>query len=222
MDRTKCAGTPDPRYRRCVGDEWAEHWDTVYDSKSIDDVSWFEAEPATSLRLLATAAPRSGAVIDVGAGASFLIDALLTAGFGDITLLDVSAEVLTVVRDRLADRGEAVSFVVANLLSWVPERQWDAWHDRAVFHFLVDAVDRARYVETAARAVAVGGVVVLGCFASDGPTRCSGLPTARYDAEDLAAVFAPAFTLIHAERDEHRTPGGSVQPFTWVVLRRHV
>ncbi|MGB8650595.1 MAG: hypothetical protein WCD35_08025, partial [Mycobacteriales bacterium] len=99
-------------------------------------------------------------------------------------------------------------------------RRYDVWHDRAVLHFLVEPADRARYVATATRAVAAGGALVLGTFAVDGPTQCSGLPTARYDAAALAAVFAPGFTLTHAEREEHVTPGGAVQPFTWVVLTR--
>jgi SAM-dependent methyltransferase len=203
-----------------VEDERARHWDTIYETKSIDQVSWFEAQPATSLRLLLAVVSRSAAVLDIGAGASRLVDGLIIAGFADVTVLDVSAKALSIVRERLADRAEAVSFVVADVLSWVPSRGWDAWHDRAVFHFLVADVDRARYVDTATRAVAVGGVVVLGCFASDGPTQCSGLPTVRYNAADLASLFAPAFILTHAEREEHRTPGGSVQPFTWTVLRR--
>jgi hypothetical protein len=106
------------------------------------------------------------------------------------------------------------------VLTWQPGRTYDAWHDRAVFHFLVQPEQREQYVATASRAVPSGGILVLGTFASDGPTQCSGLPTSRYDADALAAVFAPGFTLEHSEREEHVTPGGAVQAFTWVVLRR--
>lgn len=206
----------------------AEHWDTVYGSRSIDDLSWFQRRPSTSVRLLTSVCPPSAAVIDIGAGASTLVDALLDAGWSDVTVLDVSATALSLVRDRVAgpvadppsDRTGAVSFVVADVLSWQPERAYDAWHDRAVFHFLTRPDQRELYVARAAGAVPAGGVLVLGTFAADGPTRCSGLPTARYDARDLAAVFEPGFRLEHSEREEHVTPGGVVQPFTWAVLRR--
>jgi len=210
----------------------AEHWDTVYATKATDEVSWFQRQPTTSQRLLTLASSPSGAVIDVGAGASTLVDTLLDAGWSDVTVLDVSAKALALVRDRVSDRvidrphgppderRKSASFVVADALSWQPERTYDAWHDRAVFHFLVLPEQRDQYVATASRAVRPGGVLVLGAFAADGPTQCSGLPTARYDAEELAAAFGPGFSLEHSEREEHRTPGGAVQPFTWAVLRR--
>lgn len=214
----------------------AEHWDTIYGTKSTDEVSWFQRQPTTSLRLLTSASSPLGAVIDVGAGASTLVDTLLDEGWSDVTALDVSAKALALVHDRISDRisdrvGDqrhglprewpgSASFVVANVLSWQPERTYDTWHDRAVFHFLVRPEQRDQYVATASRAVRSGGVVALGTFAADGPTQCSGLSTARYDADGLAAVFEPGFSLEHSEREEHVTPGGAVQPFTWVVLRR--
>lgn len=198
----------------------AEHWDTVYGTKASDELSWTQGQPVTSLRLLTSALSALGAVIDVGAGASRLADALLDVGCSDVTVLDVSAEALALVRDRLRERQGSVSFVVADVLSWQPERRYDAWHDRAVFHFLVRPDQQEQYVATAARAVRPGGALVLGTFAADGPTQCSGLSTARYDADSLAAAFGPAFTLEHSEREEHVTPGGAGQPFTWVVLRR--
>jgi SAM-dependent methyltransferase len=198
----------------------AQHWDRVYRTKADTEVSWYQADPVTSTRLLRGVAPRPSSVIDVGAGESLLVDALLDAGVADLTVLDVSEVSLAVVRDRLADRGEQVTFVVADVLSWEPERQWDAWHDRAVFHFLVDSQTRATYVATAARAVTAGGVAVIGCFALDGPHQCSGLATARYDADGIAQQFGDAFRLERVEREVHRTPGGADQPFTWVVLRR--
>ncbi|HVA59406.1 MAG TPA: class I SAM-dependent methyltransferase [Mycobacteriales bacterium] len=201
-------------------DQAAEHWESVYGSRALDELSWFQASPAVSLRLLQQAAPQTGSVIDVGAGASTLADLLVEAGWADVTVLDVSASALSAVRARLGPRADRVSFVAADLLSWQPRRSYDVWHDRAVFHFLVAPADQARYVALAGRAVATGGALVLGSFAADGPTRCSGLPITRYDPETLADAFAPAFRLEHAEREEHVTPGGSIQPFSWVVLRR--
>jgi len=214
-----------------MGTSAADHWDTVYGTKATDEVSWFQRQPTTSPRLLTSVAPPSSTVIDIGAGASTLADSLLKAGWSDVTVLDVSATALALVRDRvgvmvgdqpsnqLGQRPRSASFVVADVLSWKPERTYDAWHDRAVFHFLVRPEQREQYVATAARAIRPGGVLVLGTFAADGPTQCSGLPTSRYDADALAQVFAPGFSLEHSEREEHVTPGGTVQAFTWVVLR---
>ena len=198
----------------------AEHWDDVYRTRAVTDVSWFQVEPTTSMELIADVDPRPRSVIDVGAGASVLVDSLLDAGIADLAVLDVSAEALDQVRTRLGDRADGVSFVVADLLEWDPERQWDLWHDRAVFHFLVDRADQERYVATAAAAVSRGGHVVIAAFAPDGPDRCSGLPAARHDAESIAAVFSPAFVLELSEREVHTTPAGVEQPFTWAVLRR--
>lgn len=203
-----------------MGETATGHWDGVYGTKATDEVSWYQRQPTTSERLLTLASSPPGAVIDVGAGASTLADTLLDAGWPDVTVLDVSPTALALVRDRLGSRQASVSFVVADVLSWQPERIFDAWHDRAVFHFLVRPDQREMYVATASRAIPAGGALVLGAFAADGPTQCSGLPTAQYGPQALAAVFAPGFSLEHSEREEHVTPGGGVQPFTWVVLRR--
>ena len=195
------------------------HWDDVYASRPVTALSWFQSEPTMSLRLLREAAPPPASVIDVGAGESPLVDHLLAGGWTDVTVLDVADAALAATRQRLSGHG-SVEYVVADVLAWQPARKYDAWHDRAVFHFLVEAGDRARYVERVSQAVDPGGVVVIGTFAADGPTRCSGLPAARYDADALAAEFAPLFRLERTEREEHVTPAGVVQPFTWLVLRR--
>ena len=195
----------------------AEHWDAVYGTQAPDDLSWFQREPVVSLRLLSAYSRPSAAVLDVGAGASALGERLLEAGFTDLTLLDVSQTALAAVRGRLGDRA---TYVTSDLLAWRPTRTYGAWHDRAVLHFLTDLDDQARYVGLAAEAVEPGGVVVLGTFAEDGPESCSGLPTTRWSAEQLAERFEPVFVRVHEEREEHVTPGGAVQPFTWVVLRR--
>lgn len=196
-----------------------EHWDDVYRTKALDEVSWFQAEPSTSLRLLLGTQPAPTSVIDVGAGASALADALVAAGVDDVTVLDVSEAALATVRERLADLPPD-AFVVADITDWTPERTWDAWHDRAVFHFLTDPDDRAAYVAAARAALRPGAVAVIATFAADGPEMCSGLPTARYDADALAAELGDGFVLEHAEREVHRTPAGADQAFTWVVLRR--
>lgn len=198
-----------------------QHWNEVYTGRSADEVSWFQATPGTSVRLigLATRGRPAASVIDVGAGASTLVDALLETT-PDVTVLDVSREALDVTAHRLGPRADRVSWVHADVLDWLPGRTYDAWHDRAVFHFLTNEKDVAAYVDVARRAVAPHGALVLGVFAPDGPTSCSGLPTSRYDAGSLAAQFAGAFDLEHQERELHRTPTGATQSFTWVVLRR--
>jgi hypothetical protein len=184
-------------------------------------MGWSEREPATSLRLITEHGPGvSASVIDVGAGLSSLVDRLLERGFTDVTVLDVSAVALGQLAERLGDGAGPVAYVHADVLAWEPERHYDVWHDRAVFHFLTADDDRHQYVVTTSKAVRAGGWLVLATFAKDGPEQCSGLAVARYSAGDLGARFAPAFGLAGDGREEHVTPAGTVQPFTWAVLQR--
>jgi hypothetical protein len=197
------------------------HWDGIYSSAPSTTRSWYERDPAHSVRLVTqVVADRSAAIIDVGAGTSVLADRLLESGFDDVTVVDVSSHALDEVRDRLGVQASRVSFLVEDVLSWRPERAYDVWHDRAVFHFLTDSSQRERYVSLAAASVRVGGALIVATFADDGPTHCSGLPVHPYSAVELADAFAAHFELVHDERELHVTPSGAVQPFTWVVLRR--
>ena len=199
------------------------HWEQVYASRSPHEVSWYEAVPQVSMRLVRTAlaamTPGGSSVLDVGAGASLLVDNLVARGVPDVTVLDVSARALGLVRARLSDPSP-VTLVRADVLAWSPGRVFDVWHDRAVFHFLTDPGSRSRYARVAGTAIRPGGSLVLATFAPDGPERCSGLPVCRYDQDGLAAEFDGAFELRHAELAVHVTPGGGTQPFSWVVLRR--
>lgn len=197
-----------------------QHWDEVYATKDAHDVSWYQDEPRTSLRLLEEFAERSGGLVDVGAGASTLVDRLLEAGWRDLSVLDVSSSALELTRRRLGVRSSEVEFWCADVTSWEPGRTFSAWHDRAVLHFLLDEAALGAYASRAGRSLGAGGVAVIAAFAPDGPTHCSGLGVAHYDAQRLSEVFERDFTLIHQEREEHVTPAGAVQPFTWVVLRR--
>jgi SAM-dependent methyltransferase len=195
------------------------HWDEVFTSRDREAVSWFQEAPTHSVELLRQ---QRGSVIDVGAGASRLPDALLTDGRDDITVLDISHEALAVTRARLGDTEDRVAYVVSDVLAWEPSRTYDAWHDRAVLHFLTEPDDQAAYVDLAARALLAGGLLVLATFGPEGPTSCScsSLPTARHSADDVATLFAPAFALTGAETRLHRTPSGADQQFTWVTMRR--
>ena len=195
----------------------AQHWDEVFRTKDPPDVSWHQVAHDTSLALVADT---PGSVIDVGAGCSTLVDDLLAAGRADVTVLDISAEALALTRQRLEQQAELVTFEVGDIRAWEPQRTYDVWHDRAVFHFLTAPGDRSAYVAVVTRAISHGGALVLGTFAEDGPTQCSGLPTARYNAADLADLFAAGFDLEHQLRETHETPAGTEQPFTWVRLRR--
>ena len=164
--------------------ERGEHWESIYSASPFSQVSWYEREPATSLRLIEEiAAGPSAAVIDIGAGASSLVDRLLAGGFRDVTVLDISRRALDEVRRRLGERALPVTFIVQDVLRWAPDRQYDIWHDRAVFHFLTEPSEREAYVDLAARSIRSGGVLVVATFAADGPTHCSGLP--------VDALFGP-------------------------------
>jgi 2-polyprenyl-3-methyl-5-hydroxy-6-metoxy-1,4-benzoquinol methylase len=207
----------DERVERLEGLE--QHWERVYRTRRPDEVSWYEVEPAVSLRLV-TSVSTGGPVLDVGGGQSSLVDELLARGHTDVCVLDVSSAALDGVRVRLGADAAAVRLVHADVLRWRPDRSYDVWHDRAVFHFLTDASDRELYRERLSAAVREGGHAIVATFATDGPDHCSGLPVSRYDAADLAAEMGSRFVLVHHERYLHRTPAGVVQPFTWVVLRR--
>jgi hypothetical protein len=199
----------------------ADHWDGIHSTGTSTSRSWYEPEPAHSLRLITEAAQgRSAAILDLGAGTSMLVDRLLGSGFIDVTVLDISAHALDEVSGRLGPLASGVTFICHDVLSWQPVRRYDIWHDRAVFHFLGDPTHRSRYVAVAEGAVRAGGALIVATFAEDGPTHCSGLPVVRYSADQLADAFAPGFEPVHDERDCHQTPGGTVQPFTWMILRR--
>jgi len=200
--------------------ERAGHWDAVYGRSAEDAVSWFESEPTFSLELLdLLGVELTDPFIDVGAGASRLVDALVGRGFSDVTVLHVSDVGLAKARGRLGDRAERVRWVVADLLSWQPARRFRVWHDRAVFHFLTDPADQARYRELLDAALVPGAAVVVGTFAADGPDHCSGLPTSRYSPEQLSTVLGASVEPVMSRRELHRTPSATVQAFTWLAAR---
>jgi SAM-dependent methyltransferase len=197
------------------------HWDRVFEERGPAGVSWYEQSPDMSLEMieLAGIGPHE-AVLDVGGGASPLAGALLARGFDDVTVLDLSEVALLAARAGLGPAGARVDWIRADVLDWTPGRTYGLWHDRAVFHFLVEVESRERYLATARSALRSGGHAVIGTFAEDGPATCSGLPVARYDAHALADALGPEFAIVGSRRDEHRTPGGTVQAFTWVTLQR--
>jgi SAM-dependent methyltransferase len=198
------------------------HWQEIYKRKNSREVSWFRPHLEVSLELLLKAGLNSSSrVIDVGGGASTLVDDLLQIGVGDISILDLSAEALEIARQRLGARGGNVKWIVGDLLSTVfTAGQFDLWHDRAVFHFLTSELEVERYAHQVLQAVTSGSHAVIGGFAPDGPERCSGLPVARRSAEDISRLLGPNFELIEERADLHLTPGGSTQSFAYALLRR--
>lgn len=196
------------------------HWEAVHSTKAPEEVSWYQAEPEPSLSLILGSGPAlDRGVIDIGAGASRLPDALVAAGLRDIVALDIAASALEQLRARLGPEAP-VRYVVADVLDWQPPRRFGVWHDRAVFHFLTEAVDRARYAETLQAATEPGSRIIIGTFAPDGPERCSGLPVMRHDAASIGRSLGPAFRLVESLRHEHRTPHGTIQPFTFAIFER--
>ena len=198
-----------------------EHWQRVYETKKPTEVSWYQTEARRSRSLIRNAVPdRSVAIIDVGGGASTLVDDLLTDGYSNVTVLDVSSAALAHARDRLRDDAARVTWLEANILEVpLPVSTYDVWHDRAVFHFLTAATDRQRYVQQVRSTVRVGGYVIVATFAADGPTRCSGLEVVRYAPDELHAQFGADFQLLESVREEHRTPTGAVQAFIYCICR---
>ena len=199
-----------------------DHWQAVYRDKTEQQTSWYRPHLDSSLHWIdALMLPHDAPVIDVGGGRSTLVDDLLDRGFRDITVLDLSEAALAQSRARLGGQATEVQWLAGDVTEVeLPSARFALWHDRAVFHFLVEHDLQQHYVDTAASAVREGGHMIVATFAADGPERCSGLPVARYDAEDLAARFTPRFERVDAGRDVHRTPFDTEQPFTYVVLRR--
>ena len=198
-----------------------EHWETVYQSRREDDLGWFEPVPSTLEDVLELATDPSARIVDVGAGASRLADELIGRGYADVTLVDLSQEALDRVRERLADSGRPTpTTIVADATEVDLDGEIDLWHDRAVFHFLVDDADRAAYVDAADRSVAPGGAVVVAAFAPDGPETCAGLPVERYDADRLTTEFARRFVSEGCRRHRGTDRAGDVRPYTICRFRK--
>jgi 2-polyprenyl-3-methyl-5-hydroxy-6-metoxy-1,4-benzoquinol methylase len=198
-----------------------EHWENVYRTKGEREVSWFQETPSLSLELIRSAgATRRSPIVDIGGGASRLVDALVDEGYEAVTVLDLSESALAAAKARLGQAATRVTWIVADVVGWQPRQRYDVWHDRAAFHFLTDAVDRSAYVACLHAALRPGGHAILATFALDGPERCSGLPVVRYDAASLGTVLGDAFSLIETRRHDHHTPMGSTQRFQFSVFRR--
>jgi 2-polyprenyl-3-methyl-5-hydroxy-6-metoxy-1,4-benzoquinol methylase len=197
------------------------HWQQVYNEKGESRVSWFQERPTVSLELIKAVGAKAGSsIIDIGGGASRLVDALIDEGYHDVTVLDLSESAVSIAKTRLGERSARVKWIVADVTQWEPPSAYDLWHDRATFHFLTEASDRIAYVERLTKALRPGGHAIIGTFALDGPERCSGLPVVRYDSAGLSAALTPSFALVDMRRHDHQTPWGAIQYFQFSVFRR--
>ena len=198
------------------------HWDTFYKSHAPAGVSWHQPHLTQSLQLISrTGIDPAGDIIDVGGGASTLVDDLLDQRFTHVAVLDISSEVLNAARSRLGERADDVTWIEADVTeAALPHHGYEVWHDRAVFHFLTRVQEREGYVRAVRHALQPGGHLIMATFGLNGPTRCSGLEVIRYSAETLRAEFGEEFTLLERLHEEHRTPFGTQQAFIYCYFRR--
>lgn len=199
------------------------HWEHIYETKATTQVSWYQEHAQFSLQYIRkTGIRKSDHIIDVGGGASTLVDDLIVDGFQNITFLDVSGTALQVARQRLGPRAAIVNWIEADITEAnLPHDAYDVWHDRAVFHFLTQTADRQHYVDTVRHSVRKGGHVIVATFAPDGPERCSGLEVVRYSPERLHSEFGDGFEVVDSTRETHHTPFGTDQKFIYCYCRKH-
>ncbi|TVT52454.1 MAG: class I SAM-dependent methyltransferase [Sedimenticola thiotaurini] len=198
------------------------HWEKVYSTKASDDVSWFQPEPTRSMALINSAGiNKDQAIIDVGGGASRLVDHLLQAGYQQITVLDIAQAALVVTQQRLGDSATAVEWLTADATAFKLNHPVQLWHDRAVFHFLTQARDRDAYICNLKKTLSPEGTLILAAFSLEGPKKCSDLDIVQYDAKRITIELGPLFKLKHVEQEAHTTPSGAVQQFNYFVFSYH-
>lgn len=197
------------------------HWEAVYSGKSPVEVSWYQKEPTLSLRLIKNSrVGKDEPIIDVGGGASLLIDWLIAEGYQRPAMLDISAKAMAIAKARLGERANAVEWFEADITQFSAPHSFSLWHDRAVFHFLVDQGDRKKYVEVLKRTLRPGGYLIIAAFAIGGPIKCSGLDVVQYDAQKLLHELGEGFEFKEEVGEDHITPSGKVQQFCYFHLVR--
>ncbi len=198
-----------------------QHWEKVYQSKKLNEVSWYQPTPQTSLDFIATLViPKNAAIIDVGGGDSFLAERLIELGYSDITVLDISSEAIDRARARLGKKAGLVHWIVNDITAFVPDRKYDCWHDRAVFHFLTTEEQVKNYLAVAGNALTEEGKMIIGTFSEEGPLSCSGLPVKRYSEESLTASIRKWFRKIKCVYTDHLTPFKTIQHFLFCSFQK--
>lgn len=198
-----------------------KHWNNIYETKELNEVSWYQPKPATSLQFIeALQLPKSASIIDMGGGDSFLVDHLLAAGFENITVLDISEKAIEKAKYRLGDAAQKVKWVVADAAQFQPEEKYDVWHDRAAFHFLTDEHEISNYLKSAKQHIKPKGLLIVGTFSENGPKKCSGIEIKQYSKEALTARFQDGFEKVECININHETPSGSIQNFTFCKFKK--
>lgn len=198
-----------------------KHWDTIYQTKELKDVSWYQPSPITSLGLIEkSGVTKDARIIDIGGGDSFLADSLLEKGYSDITVLDISETALNRAKQRLGDAASKIKWIAADVAGFTPAEKYDLWHDRAAFHFLTGEADIAAYVKAVTDALKPGGTLIIGTFSTEGPKKCSGIEIRQYSEETLEQVFKNSFRLLECLRVDHPTPSGTLQNFVFCRFTR--
>ena len=196
-----------------------QHWENIYQKKEIDGVSWYQKIPSESLQLIKKhSISNSDKIIDIGCGKSFLADNLLELNYTNISLLDISSNALTEIKERLQNKN--VNFIEIDILNFNSNDKYDIWHDRAVFHFITDVEGIKKYISLCNKYINKGGVLILGTFAEDGPLKCSGLEIKRYSVDQITDLFKETFELLESFKILHKTPFDTEQSFTFCVLRK--
>lgn len=197
------------------------HWEHIYLTKRLNEVSWYQPKPETSLRFIAGLdLPLNATIIDVGGGDSFLVDNLLDLGFTNISVLDISSKAIHRAQKRLGKKAESVTWIEADAANFIPDKAYDLWHDRAAFHFLTDPTEIDHYVAGAKKGVKENGHIILGTFAVNGPKKCSGIEVVQYSKQSLPRAFEPEFKLKECQKIAHLTPFETLQEFVFAVMRR--
>lgn len=200
-----------------------EHWNRVYQTRALDSVSWYQRRPDVSLELIAASGiAKNAGIIDIGGGASVLVDHLLDLGYSNLAVLDISGAALNASRSRLGAQAAAVEWFEADVTTFEPPRRYALWHDRAAFHFLTEAGDRAHYVTALRKTLLPGGTAIIATFAREGPPKCSGLDVVRYDEQSIAVELGAEFALREMRRETHITPGNAEQRFSYFRFERTV
>ena len=196
-----------------------QHWENIYQKKEIDGVSWYQKIPSESLQLIKKhSISNSDKIIDIGCGKSFLADNLLELNYTNISLVDISSNALTEIKERLQNKN--VNFIETDILNFNSNDKYDIWHDRAVFHFITDVEGIKKYISLCNKYINKGGVLILGTFAEDGPLKCSGLEIKRYSVDQISGLFKETFELVESFKILHKTPFDTEQSFTFCVLRK--
>lgn len=198
-----------------------KHWENIYQTKELTEVSWFQPTPETSLNLIRTAAIlKNEKIIDIGGGDSFLVDHLLDLGYEDITLLDISKSAIERAKKRLGERAKRVKWIISDITKFIPSEKYDCWHDRAAFHFLTEENEIDQYVKTASECINEDGSLILGTFSDKGPEKCSGIPIKQYTEKSLENKFSTTFEKIDCRIIDHQTPFDTTQNFIFCRFKK--